>query len=191
MRNILRPRALIGAALLLAILSLGGPVPGQGRYLHGIIWPEPPVVTPGEGGAAAVRRRSCCSTARTSTPGRAPRAGRWTTTAASPSRAAIQTKKSFGDCQLHLEFASPKPAKGKGQGRGNNGIGLMGGRYEIQVLDSFENKTYPEGQCALGLQPAAADGQRLAQAGRVADLRHRLHRPALRRGRQGRRSRPT
>ena len=60
----------------------------------------------------------------------------------------LQTKQGFGDCQLHLEFASPKEVKGSGQGRGNNGVGLMGGRYEIQVLDSYQNKTYPEGQCA-------------------------------------------
>ena len=38
--------------------------------------------------------------------------------------------------------------KGKGQGRGNNGIGLMGARYEIQVLDSYQNPTYPEGSAA-------------------------------------------
>jgi hypothetical protein len=62
-------------------------------------------------------------------------------------KGAIRTKKSFGDMQLHLEFASPKVVKGKGQGRGDNGIGIMNGRYEIQVLDSFENPTYPEGSC--------------------------------------------
>ena len=69
-------------------------------------------------------------------------------------KGAIRTKKSFGDMQLHLEFATPKETKDKkgrerkGQARGNNGIGLMNARYEIQVLDSFENKTYPEGQAA-------------------------------------------
>ena len=41
-----------------------------------------------------------------------------------------------------------RDATGEGQGRGNNGIGFMGARYEIQVLDSYRNKTYPEGQCA-------------------------------------------
>ena len=50
--------------------------------------------------------------------------------------------------RLHVEFAEPKEVKGSGQGRGNNGIGLMGARYEIQVLDSYNNKTYPEGACA-------------------------------------------
>jgi hypothetical protein len=59
----------------------------------------------------------------------------------------IETKERFGDCQLHLEFATPTPPKGDSQGRGNSGVFLMG-RYEIQVLDSFENRTYADGQCA-------------------------------------------
>ncbi len=59
----------------------------------------------------------------------------------------IRTKQEFGDCQLHLEFATPTPPKGRDQGRGNSGV-LFFGRYEIQVLDSFENLTYPDGQAA-------------------------------------------
>ncbi|MFP6904730.1 MAG: DUF1080 domain-containing protein [Verrucomicrobiota bacterium] len=58
----------------------------------------------------------------------------------------IQTKDPFGSCELHLEFATPKDVKGNGQGRGNSGVFLMG-QYEIQVLDSYENSTYPDGQC--------------------------------------------
>jgi hypothetical protein len=57
-----------------------------------------------------------------------------------------QTKQSFGDCQLHLEFASPKEVKGEGQGRGNSGVYLMG-QYEVQILDSYDNLTYYDGQC--------------------------------------------
>ena len=52
----------------------------------------------------------------------------------------------FQDVQLHLEFATPSPPTGKGQGRGNSGVYLQG-RYEVQVLDSYENATYPNGQC--------------------------------------------
>jgi hypothetical protein len=63
----------------------------------------------------------------------------------------IVSKPAFGDCQVHVEFRMPSPATGKGQGRGNSGIFLMG-KYEIQVLDSFEDGTdgpltYPDGQC--------------------------------------------
>lgn len=58
----------------------------------------------------------------------------------------IQSKNEFGSCRLYIEFATPVVAKGKGQGRGNSGVFLMG-QYEIQVLDSYNNITYPDGQC--------------------------------------------
>lgn len=57
----------------------------------------------------------------------------------------IASKQSFGDMQLHIEWASPKKAVGKGQQRGNSGIFMMG-LYEIQVLDSYNNETYYNGQ---------------------------------------------
>lgn len=57
----------------------------------------------------------------------------------------IKTKKSFGDCQLHIEWQTPSPAEGEGQDRGNSGVFLMG-RYEVQILDSYNNKTYVNGQ---------------------------------------------
>ena len=57
----------------------------------------------------------------------------------------IQTKKGFGDCQLHIEWKTPDTVRGDGQGRGNSGIFLMG-RYELQVLDSYHNRTYSNGQ---------------------------------------------
>ena len=58
----------------------------------------------------------------------------------------IQTKDRFGDFQLHLEFATPAKVDGNSQGRGNSGV-LMNGTYEVQVLDSYQNPTYPDGQC--------------------------------------------
>jgi 3-keto-disaccharide hydrolase len=57
----------------------------------------------------------------------------------------IMTQDEFGDVQLHVEWATPAEVKGEGQGRGNSGVYLQG-RYEIQVLDSYHNKTYPDGQ---------------------------------------------
>jgi hypothetical protein len=59
----------------------------------------------------------------------------------------IETKQGFGDCQLHVEWQAPAPPVGKGQDRGNSGVFLMG-RYEVQVLDSYESTTYPDGQAA-------------------------------------------
>ncbi|MCD6361349.1 MAG: DUF1080 domain-containing protein [Armatimonadetes bacterium] len=61
-----------------------------------------------------------------------------------PGTGYIQTKEEFGDCQLHVEFACPAEVKGEGQGRGNSGVFLMG-RYEVQVLDCYDNPTYPDG----------------------------------------------
>ena len=59
----------------------------------------------------------------------------------------IMTREEFGPVQLHLEWATPAEVKGEGQGRGNSGVYLQG-RYEIQVLDSYQNPTYPNGQAA-------------------------------------------
>ena len=57
----------------------------------------------------------------------------------------IATKQGFGDCQLHIEWRTPVTVVGESQGRGNSGIFLMG-KYELQVLDNFNNRTYSNGQ---------------------------------------------
>jgi hypothetical protein len=59
----------------------------------------------------------------------------------------IQTVRGFGDCQLHVEWATPAPAVGSGQDRGNSGVFLMN-TYEVQVLDSYQSKTYADGMAA-------------------------------------------
>jgi len=59
----------------------------------------------------------------------------------------IKTKQNFGDCQIHIEWRAPLPVNGKGQGRGNSGVFLMD-TYEVQVLDSFDNRTYADGMAA-------------------------------------------
>lgn len=64
-----------------------------------------------------------------------------------PKTGNIETRKHFGDCQLHVEWAAPSEVKGEDQGRGNSGVFLMG-LYEIQVLDNFDNPTYADGQAA-------------------------------------------
>jgi hypothetical protein len=132
---------------MFAILAI---IAGQAlaqRYLSGIIWPEPPVVAPGEGNGPPADAIVLFS-GKDFDAWEGAKGWKVDDDGAFTVKGPLQTKQSFGDCQLHLEFASPKEVKGSGQGRGNNGIGLMGGRYEIQVLDSFNNKTYPEGQCA-------------------------------------------
>jgi hypothetical protein len=64
-----------------------------------------------------------------------------------PGAGAIATRRAFGDAQLHLEFATPATVSGSGQGRGNSGVIFMG-LYEVQVLDSYGNETYADGQAA-------------------------------------------
>jgi hypothetical protein len=59
----------------------------------------------------------------------------------------LHTRQAFGDCQLHIEWMAPTPAHGEGQERGNSGVFLMS-TYEVQVLDSYDNRTYPDGQAA-------------------------------------------
>lgn len=64
-----------------------------------------------------------------------------------PGSGDIITKKFFDNCQLHIEWRTPEEVKGEGQGRGNSGVFFMG-KYEIQVLDSYNNRTYSNGQAA-------------------------------------------
>jgi hypothetical protein len=62
-----------------------------------------------------------------------------------PGSGALQTKQKFGDCQLHIEWRTPAEVKGDGQARGNSGVFMMG-RYEIQIMDSYNNPTFSNGQ---------------------------------------------
>lgn len=64
-----------------------------------------------------------------------------------PGSGSIRTEQGFGDLQLHLEWMTPATVRGDGQDRGNSGVFLME-RYEVQILDSWENTTYADGQAA-------------------------------------------
>ncbi|MFM7110669.1 MAG: DUF1080 domain-containing protein [Planctomycetota bacterium] len=133
------PLRLLPIALLLAAL----PARSQ-EYKSGINWPEPKVVTPGTHVGAP-------SDAIVLFDGKDLSAwkngDKWIVAdgVATAAKTGISTKESFGDCQLHIEWATPGKVEGKGQGRGNSGVYFMG-RYELQVLDSFENPTYFDGQ---------------------------------------------
>ncbi len=126
-----------------------------GRWMiHDENRPAPPIITPGG------RRSSPPSDAIVLFDGTQASMANWTDTKKEPSKwvvgdgymesvkgaGYIQTKQEFGSCQLHVEFATPSTVQGTSQGRGNSGVFLQG-QYEVQVLDSYENKTYPDGQC--------------------------------------------
>ena len=61
-----------------------------------------------------------------------------------PGSGYVRTKEQFSDCQLHVEWSEPTDISGSSQGRGNSGIFLMG-QVEVQVLDNYNNPTYPDG----------------------------------------------
>ncbi|HEX3870064.1 MAG TPA: DUF1080 domain-containing protein, partial [Pirellulales bacterium] len=113
------------------------------EYLSGKIWPEPRVVTPGNDGSPP-------SDAIVLFDGKDlsqwEGGDQWIVAdgVATVQKSDIRSKRSFGDCQLHVEWTSPSEVEGNGQQRGNSGIFLME-RYEVQVLDSYENPTYPDG----------------------------------------------
>lgn len=64
-----------------------------------------------------------------------------------PGTGGIKTRENFGDMQLHIEWRSPSEIESQGQGRGNSGVYIMN-KYEVQILDSYENETYTNGQAA-------------------------------------------
>jgi hypothetical protein len=78
-----------------------------------------------------------------------------------PGTGDLKTKAKFGDCQLHIEWAAPAEVRGRSQGRGNSGVFLQG-LYEVQVLDSYDNPTYADGQAGAiyGQWPALANATR-------------------------------
>lgn len=132
--------------LLAALLGGASVVAMQVKeYKSGIVWPEPQVVDPGPPGGPS-------SDALVLFDGKD--LSRWEGGEAweiqdgyaIARKRGITSKDRFGDCQLHLEFATPEKIEGKGQGRGNSGVYLMG-RYEVQILDSYNNPTYYDGQC--------------------------------------------
>lgn len=132
--------------LLMVCVLVGFATNGSAReYLSGIEWAEPQVVDPGPpGGPPSDAVVLFDGTDMSQWKG----ADNWKVQDGSfiAGPGAIETKAEFGDCQLHIEWASAEEITGSGQGRSNSGVFLMG-RYEVQVLDSYENATYFDGQC--------------------------------------------
>lgn len=133
------------SAVVGILIALSVPSSYAAEYLNGIRWTPPAIVTPGETNAQAPSDATILFDG-TNLDGWK-NGNNWTVKdgVAYSGRGKITTLESFGDCQLHIEWKAPEPVKGSGQGRGNSGVFLMD-RYEIQVLDSFENETYHDGQ---------------------------------------------
>lgn len=139
----------VGVALTaLALLTANLCAVQVREYKSGIVWPEPKAVPPGEKPADPPADAVVLFDGKD--------LSKWTNGEkwevkdghAVVQKSDIMTKDSFGpDYQLHVEFATPEKVTGSGQGRGNSGV-FLANRYEVQVLDSFGNQTYFDGQCA-------------------------------------------
>jgi hypothetical protein len=149
-----------GPTVLFVLAALAGAVPAAlaqtdaEKSARTEVWqPVPPIVTPGTGTAppsdAIVLFDGTGLAQWRSVKDGGP--ARWTVAdgalTVAPKTGDIRTVRAFGDCQLHVEWRAPAQVKGEGQGRGNSGVFLQE-RYEVQVLDSFENRTYSNGQAA-------------------------------------------
>ncbi len=117
-------------------------------WRSGIPWTEPPIVTPGEKPGDAPSDATILFNGKNMDAWEKPS---WIVAdgemTVKPKAGNLRTKEKFGSVQLHLEFATPKNVdpNQKSQGRGNSGIFF--GPYEVQILDSYENQTYFDGQC--------------------------------------------
>jgi hypothetical protein len=120
---------------------------------HSMERPKPPVVFPGAMGTSTppsdaivlFGSRSLEAWRTTNaTAGPAPWRVRGGYFEVAPGTGGIQTKERFGDVQLHIEWSAPRPEAGASQDRGNSGVFLMG-RYEVQILDSYESESYADG----------------------------------------------
>ena len=156
------------AALLTAFLAPALLAQSTNWRQHDPDRPHPPIVTPGAAlGAppsdAVVLFDGSSLNAWRGNKGTEP--ARWVMRdgymEAAPGTGAIQTAEPLGDMQLHIEWAAPTPPAGRGQGRGNSGVIIMG-LYEVQILDSYENTTYADGQAAAvyGQYPPLANASR-------------------------------
>ena len=117
------------------------------EFKSGIVWPEPKMVTPGKTNDAPPADAIVLFDGKDLSQWKNGENWEIADGVATSKKSEIVTKEAFGDCQLHIEFATPEKIEGKGQGRGNSGVYLMG-KYEVQILDSIDNPTYFDGQCA-------------------------------------------
>ncbi len=128
-------------------------LPGSPWRTHDLRRPQPPSVTPnmrGCRGPAAPRGAVTLFGGRSAAAFTGEKRALWQVaggaliaTARESNR--IASRRAFGDMRLHLEFRTPAPPRGVWQYRGNSGVFLMG-LYEVQILDSYDNPTYPDGQ---------------------------------------------
>lgn len=143
--RLVRPMGVVGIFTATAIATAAF----VDEYKSGIVWPKPTIIDVGPGPDKPAPPPSDAIVLFDGKDLSAWEGGEnWPIDdgAATTAKTGITSKQAFGDCQIHLEFATPSKVEGSGQGRGNSGLYLMG-QYEVQILDSYENETYFDGQC--------------------------------------------
>jgi hypothetical protein len=192
MKGVVMLFVLAGVSLgFLALVSAKGSDPGKGQKekverwgIHDMNRPQPPVVDPGPPGTPA----PAPSDAVVLFDGRD--LSQWEAAGGGPAKwkvesghaevvakaGSIRTKRGFGDCQLHVEWATPVAVSGESQGRGNSGVFLMD-TYEVQVLDSYDNRTYADGMAGAvyGQYPPLVNASRRPGEWQTYDII--FHRP--------------
>lgn len=138
-----RPVTLSSCAVI-CVIAMVTPIMAD-EYLNGIKWEKPAIVTPGASDGQPPSDAVVLFNGKDLSNWH--NGENWSVEdgVIYAGKGVLTTKQEFGDCQLHIEWASPIQVKGSGQGRGNSGVFLMG-KYEIQVLDSYDNETYHDGQ---------------------------------------------
>ena len=138
----------VGLAAVGGVVIAGGVMIAlaQKEYKSGLVFPEPKVITPGKTDSEPPSDAIVLFDGKDLSKWK--NGEKWAIVDGSAvvKDSDVTTKDSFGDYQLHIEFATPEKVEGTGQGRGNSGV-FLANRYEVQVLDSFDNKTYFDGQC--------------------------------------------
>jgi hypothetical protein len=137
-------RTLATSGVVLTAAALAAARSCAQEYLTGIEWPEPPVISPGAEPGDPPSDATILFDGKDLSAWNNAESWKIEDGAMVVGRAVIETKQQFGNCQLHIEWSAPTPAKGEGQGRGNSGVFFA--PYELQVLDSYENETYFDGQ---------------------------------------------
>lgn len=140
--------------------------PGGRWHIHDGSRPQPRVVSPGSSpaavpGDATVLVGAGDDLSAWQAMDGTPAPWRMTNGVLETGKGLIRTKAEFTNVQLHVEFATPAQVSGESQGRGNSGVFLLG-KFEIQVLDSYNNPTYPDGQAAamFGQYPPLVNASR-------------------------------
>lgn len=158
MRRVVLVLLTLGVVLTIGIPAGGyqdTPLKPNGYHVHDELEPRPPEVTPGEKDrlppSDAIVLFDGTNLDAWEHTNRKPDAPKWRIVDGAmevvDKAGTLQTRQKFGSMQLHIEWRTPSVVKGNGQGRANSGVFLMS-TYEIQVLDSYNNDTYPDGQAA-------------------------------------------